>query len=192
MEDWVREAHDLLIEYGFRRSLLSTAVQHAHLAVREGCQEIMDVSARAAVPLLVFSAGIADVLEEVWRQQLPKPLPDTVHVVSNRMVFSSSSSSSASSLPPSSSSSPTDTIEAPNKKDEDGKEEGVLIGFTEPVFHVFNKRAASVLETSPYFHQTDYEQRKNVVLVGDSLGDLHMSDGLEAEEILRVGFLNDR
>jgi len=187
MEDWVREAHDLLIEYGFRRSLLSTAVKHAHLAVREGCQEIMDISAQAAVPLLVFSAGIADVLEEVCRQQLPKPLPDTVHVVSNRMLFSSFATSSL----PSSSSSPTNTIEASNK-DQEVKEEGVLIGFTDPVFHVFNKRAASVLETSPYFHQDDYEHRKNVVLVGDSLGDLHMSDGLDAEEILRVGFLNDR
>lgn len=164
-----------MVEYNFRRSLLPTAVRNAHLAVREGCQEIMDISARAAVPLLIFSAGIADVLEEVCRQQLSKPLPDTVHVVSNRMLFSSS---------------PTSIIE--KKSQEKGKGEEVLVGFSEPVFHVFNKRAASVLDTSPYFHQTDYKERKNVVLVGDSLGDLHMSDGLDATEILRIGFLNDR
>ncbi len=88
---------------------------------------------------------------------------------------------------------------------------------------------ASVLETASYCHETDYEQRHNVLLVGDSLGDLHMSDGcvgvdvvmtgsesertgptgldtylpqtpffpshnvsLAFEEIVRVGFLNDR
>jgi hypothetical protein len=33
--------------------------------------------------------------------------------------------------------------------------------------------------------QTDYEARKNVLLLGDSLGDLHMSDGLQFNEILR-------
>ena len=160
MEEWVVKAHDLLIEYGFRRELLAPAVKHAHLAVREGLAQLMDLSAQAAIPLLLFSAGIADVIEEVCRQQLARPLPDTVHIVSNRMLFQ--------------------------------KEDGVLTGFTEPVFHVFNKKTASVLDTSSYFHETDYEQRSNVLLVGDSLGDLHMSDGLEVEEILRVGFLNDR
>ena len=34
-----------------------------------------------------------------------------------------------------------------------------------------------MLETASYCHETDYDQRHNVLLVGDSLGDLHMSDG---------------
>jgi cytosolic 5'-nucleotidase 3 len=37
------------------------------------------------VPVLIFSAGLADVIEEVLRQQAE--LPPNVHVVSNRMVF---------------------------------------------------------------------------------------------------------
>ena len=67
---------------------------------------------RAQVPFLIFSAGIADVIEEVCRQQLHHPLPPNVHIVSNRMLF-------------------------------EGEENGggdKLTGFTEPVFHVFNKR----------------------------------------------------
>jgi hypothetical protein len=67
---------------------------------------------RARVPLLIFSAGIADVIEEVCTQQLHHPLPPNVHIVSNRMLF------------------------------EDGD---ALTSFTEPVFHVFNKRFVAPL-----------------------------------------------
>ena len=68
---------------------------------------------------------------------------------------------------------------------------GKLIGFEEPVFHVLNKRASAVPNAS-YFYEPTLRIRKNVILVGDSPGDLHMSDGLEAQEIIRIGFLNDR
>lgn len=60
------------------------------------------------------------------------------------------------------------------------------------MFHVLNKRAASVVGSSPYFHQPDYESRRHVLLLGDNIGDLHMSDGVGFDEIIRVGFLNDR
>ncbi len=63
------------------------------------------------MPFLIFSAGIADVIEEVCTQQLHHPLPSNVHIVSNRMLFA------------------------------DGERLG---GFTEPVFHVFNKRCVCV------------------------------------------------
>lgn len=166
MVEWVEKAHEALISYHFRRELLAPAVKDAHLALREGTQDIIDLTAKGgpdgvSVPLLIFSAGIADVIEEVCRQQLPKPLPENVHIVSNRMLFS--------------------------------EPEGILTGFTEPVFHVFNKRASAVIDTAPYFHEATYEgKRKNVVLCGDSLGDLHMSDGIDFEDIIRVGYLNDR
>lgn len=42
---------------------------------------------------------------------------------------------------------------------------------------------------TPYY--TEIAQRKNVLLLGDSLGNLGMSEGMEHENIIRIGFLNE-
>jgi 5'-nucleotidase len=48
--------------------------------------------------------------------------------------------------------------------------------------HMFNKKAPS---------QKGLEARKNVILIGDSLGDIKMADGIEeVNVVLSIGFLN--
>uniref|UniRef100_A0ACB8EUN2 7-methylguanosine phosphate-specific 5'-nucleotidase n=1 Tax=Sphaerodactylus townsendi TaxID=933632 RepID=A0ACB8EUN2_9SAUR len=67
---------------------------------------------------------------------------------------------------------------------------GVLRGFKEPLIHTYNKNN-TVLENTDYFQQLC--TRTNILLLGDSMGDLSMADGVaNVENILRVGFLNDR
>ena len=44
MEEWVHKAHDLLLQYNFRRSLLPTAVTHANVAVRGGLNDLLALS----------------------------------------------------------------------------------------------------------------------------------------------------
>lgn len=39
---------------------------------------------------------------------------------------------------------------------------------------------------------TQMRRRDLVLLLGDSLGDLNMAKGLKAEQVLTVGFLNDK
>lgn len=54
-----------------------------------------------------------------------------------------------------------------------------------------NNSIASVLQTASYCHETDYALRHNVLLVGDSLGDLHMSDGYvrtRLSNMVRAGY----
>ncbi|XP_077171242.1 7-methylguanosine phosphate-specific 5'-nucleotidase isoform X2 [Paroedura picta] len=67
---------------------------------------------------------------------------------------------------------------------------GVLRDFREPLIHTYNKNN-TVLEDTNYFQQLC--TRTNILLLGDSMGDLTMADGVaNMENILRVGFLNDK
>lgn len=68
-----------------------------------------------------------------------------------------------------------------------------LSGFTSPTYHVFNKTAASALNSS-FFKHHDLEHRTNLILLGDSLGDTTMSNGLNIHEdsTIKIGFLNEK
>jgi len=66
---------------------------------------------------------------------------------------------------------------------------GKVIGKKNKTFiHTFNKNEVEVKKT-PYYKEI--AQRKNVLLLGDSLGDLGMTEGIEHKIIIRVGFLNE-
>lgn len=66
-------------------------------------------------------------------------------------------------------------------------EQEEIVAFKDPLIHVFNKSEFQ-LETSPY-HKL-IEERTNVILMGDSLGDLQMSQGVKHDLCLNIGFLN--
>ncbi|KAM9044990.1 7-methylguanosine phosphate-specific 5'-nucleotidase isoform 3-T3 [Megaptera novaeangliae] len=69
-------------------------------------------------------------------------------------------------------------------------EDGFLKGFKGQLIHTYNKNS-SVCENSGYFEQL--QGKTNILLLGDSLGDLTMADGVPGvENILRIGFLNDK
>ena len=57
------------------------------------------------------------------------------------------------------------------------------------IVHVFNKDE-TVLEEFPKIFR-EIKERKNVILLGDSLGDLGMIEGFEYNEIIKIGFLNE-
>ncbi|KAI4810930.1 hypothetical protein KUCAC02_013857 [Chaenocephalus aceratus] len=67
---------------------------------------------------------------------------------------------------------------------------GVLKGFKGELIHVYNKHD-SALRNTEYFKQV--KEYSNIILMGDSLGDLSMADGApNVENILKIGFLNDK
>lgn len=72
--------------------------------------------------------------------------------------------------------------------------QGVLRAFKGQLIHTFNKRegalthaaAAAAAERQP-------KARGNVLLLGDSLGDLTMADGVSEQcNLVTIGFLNDQ
>lgn len=167
MEEWWEKTHGLLIEGGLTYDAIKTSVSEATIAFRDGVVELFEFLEKRDVPVLVFSAGLADIIEEVFRQKLHRSF-ENIKVVSNRMVFD---------------------------------ETGCLIAFKGKTIHVLNKNEHALDMAAPVHdkfgdpNESDpnnslVKQRTNVLLLGDHIGDLGMSDGLNYENRIAIGFLN--
>lgn len=162
MEEWATKAAELMVQSGLKRTEITLAVSEAlkskSFGLRDDIPSFFNILNGKGIPLLLFSAGIADIIEETLIQVLGS-VPKDVHVVSNHMIFKG------------------DT----------------LVGWTKPVFHVFNKKASAAYH-SPFFKKFDLAHRGNVLLIGDSMGDVAMSEGLScsSDSVIRIGFLNDK
>lgn len=164
MIEWAHRSHELLVKYGLTKEILAQAVVKAvaneDIRLRDRLVAFMAAARSADIPVLVFSAGIADVLEGVLGHFIDMQ-DHAPYVISNRCIW-------------------------------DGE---VLVAFPEPIIHVFNKRAAHFLQT-PFFSRPDCCKRQNVLVIGDSLGDVHMQEGYETVvpqmEVIKVGFLSDK
>eukprot|EP00123_Amoebidium_parasiticum_P013910 comp22220_c0_seq2/m.32730 comp22220_c0_seq2/g.32730 ORF comp22220_c0_seq2/g.32730 comp22220_c0_seq2/m.32730 type:complete len:342 (-) comp22220_c0_seq2:891-1916(-) len=155
MDEWWDQAHSALIASGINKNDIPSMVAKSGIALREGIHDMFESLSDANVPLLVFSAGLGDILAEVLRQE-GLMVYDNVHLVSNFMTFDDA---------------------------------GRIKGFKGKNIHVLNKCETSISGTR---YADDVRARHNVILMGDSLGDLQMSKGVHHENILRIGFLNDK
>ena len=64
------------------------------------------------------------------------------------------------------------------------------MGFKGELIHIYNKNE-NAIHNSDYFE--NLQHRENILLLGDSLGDLQMAEGaVESANILKIGFLNDK
>uniref|UniRef100_M4C7A7 5'-nucleotidase n=1 Tax=Brassica campestris TaxID=3711 RepID=M4C7A7_BRACM len=169
MEEWWSKTHNLLIEGGLTFDAIKDSVANSSIAFRDGVAELFEFLEEKEIPVLIFSAGLADVIEEVLRQKLHRTFKN-VKIVSNRMVF-----------------------------DDDGR----LVSFKGKLIHVLNKNEHALDMAAPLHDQLGVDnggegeenayvkQRTNVLLLGDHMGDLRMSDGLNYESRISIGFLND-
>jgi cytosolic 5'-nucleotidase 3 len=64
---------------------------------------------------------------------------------------------------------------------------GFAVSYKEPIIHVFNK-GETAIQDFPIFDKV--RGKSNVILIGDSLGDVKMAEGFDYEEIIKIGFLN--
>lgn len=62
------------------------------------------------------------------------------------------------------------------------------IGVRQPIIHSLNKHEVEVSGLPVY---SELKKRRNVLLLGDSLDDLGMVEGFGAENVLKIGFLNE-
>ncbi|MEN7982589.1 MAG: hypothetical protein ABFQ65_04025, partial [Nanoarchaeota archaeon] len=66
--------------------------------------------------------------------------------------------------------------------------DGKAIKINQPIIHSMNKDESTVENLSIY---KELENRKNVLLLGDGLGDLGMIKGFEYDNLISIGFLNE-
>ena len=180
MVEWWEAAHALLLEYRFNRSFITSAVAqaitHNKLTYRPHATTVIHYTHTHNIPLLVFSAGLGDTIAE-FMAQTGTALPN-VDVVSNFMRFD--------------------------------EQTGTLVGFSHDLIHSLNKNYSHVLAQRAeraggggggggggsgggggVCGLEGVVGRRNVVLLGDSVGDVAMSVGLDdVNVILRVGWLN--
>ncbi|XP_022957072.1 7-methylguanosine phosphate-specific 5'-nucleotidase A [Cucurbita moschata] len=168
MEEWWGKSHSLLIEGGLTFDAIKQSVASATIAFREGVVELFELLEERDVPVLIFSAGLADIIEEVLRQKLHRSFKN-IRIVSNRMVFD---------------------------------DNGCLVSFKGKTIHSLNKNEHALDMAAPLHDQlgdvngatndsASVRKRTNVLLLGDHIGDLGMSDGLNYDTRISVGFLND-
>lgn len=66
---------------------------------------------------------------------------------------------------------------------------GRIAKVKEPIIHVLNKSEVSLKDLPIY---SELQNRKNVLLLGDGLGDLGMIKGFNYNNLVSVGFLNEK
>lgn len=63
-----------------------------------------------------------------------------------------------------------------------------LVGFHRPLIHTFNKNSSVI----PANCIDELSHRNNVILLGDSIGDVSMAEGVRrCGNLLKIGFLNE-
>ena len=180
MVEWYGKNHQAFVDChvtkGMLRAATVAALGNGSLVLREGAAAAMEMAAEADVPFLVFSAGLADVIEMALADD--GGLADDgvadggatgggglaggggalrSTIVSNRMLWSGAG------------------------------DDARLAGFSSPLIHMFNKDQSQVrLTDQPGVH------RPHALVLGDGLGDAMMVDGAAhpPSQVLRVGFLN--
>ncbi|KAJ7547286.1 hypothetical protein O6H91_08G078400 [Diphasiastrum complanatum] len=69
MEEWWEKTHSLLIEGGLNHAAIVQSVKNAVINFRDGVVELFELLESSGVPLLIFSAGLADIIEEATGPQ---------------------------------------------------------------------------------------------------------------------------
>ncbi|RLN94958.1 hypothetical protein BBJ28_00021668 [Nothophytophthora sp. Chile5] len=173
MEEWYNQAHGLLVEHALTKAQVKEAVELGRLTFRPGFHSLLKLLETQEVPTLVFSAGIYDVIHAALEKEFKAER--------KRNGDASSGQQEEQTYTPGN----VHVVSNMMRFDAQGR----LQGFDGTTIHSLNK-SARVLLDSPFWKNGQMEKRRNVLLLGDSRGDVRMAEGLKTDEIIRVGFLN--
>jgi len=154
MDEWWQAHMQLLVDSGMNQAVIDDIVTKNPRLFREGTLEFFAELASAQIPILIFSAGQGNIIQEHLANN--KAITPNLHLLSNSFDFN---------------------------------EEGVATGYNPHVIHVLNKSERDI-EIPEYLNII--KDRRNIILLGDSIGDLGMAEKLENNTLLTIGFLNEK
>lgn len=148
MVEWWQKHLEIMIEYGMNKNVIKDIIKDSKIVLRNGASEFFNLLAKEGIPLIIFSAGLGDLIQEFLKKD--NKMQKNIHIVSNFYKF-----------------------------DKNGK----VTGYKSKVIHTFNKNEIDIKDKT-------IENRKNVILLGDNLGDLGMLKGLDYDILIKICFLN--
>ncbi|KAL3669224.1 hypothetical protein V7S43_005607 [Phytophthora oleae] len=176
MAQWWESTHSLLVDYKLTKDQVKQAVASGSLSFRQGFHPLFKLLHDQEIPTLVFSAGLYDVIHAALEKEFAAEHKRTGKIqasdLKDEQVFT-----------------PENVHVVSNMMHFDAQ--GRIERFDGRVIHPLTKTAHALLD-SPFWKECELDKRRNVLLLGDSRGDVRMADGLDAEEIIKVGFLNVR
>ena len=162
MQDWYRESHTLLAGEPLTAEVLDRAARASAVVLRPGFITLRLTLERLGVPLVVCSAGLGNVVRSLLAAKLP-PL----------------ASAAVERLP------------IVSNWLRFGGADGHVIGFSEPLLHMYNKDGAFLRAALGEKWPTLGAGRTVALVLGDGLGDATMADGLGMDHVVRIGYLNE-
>jgi len=166
MINWWTSSQAAIVGGGvITKECIIEAVKKSAVCLRDNSHLMMKYCTEKNVPFLVFSAGCGDIIDAQLKYKDPVCWSEeNMMLVSNMLGF-----------------------------DEDT---GLLTKFKKPLIHTLNKKGFTKrlkefgTESSARIDSM-VQPRSNVLLMGDHLGDLRMSEGMEnLSDVLTIGFLN--
>jgi cytosolic 5'-nucleotidase 3 len=85
MISWWEQEFSLLKKYGCREKAIELLVVGKHIISRPGCDEFYSLLKKNDIPLLVFSAGIANIIDHYYKDR--NDIPKKTHILSNHIYF---------------------------------------------------------------------------------------------------------
>ena len=86
MIEWYEAAHDAVLKEPLHRGDIEGAVKQSNVTLREGASALLEIVQAEGVPLLIFSAGLANIIEEVLIQKHGE-IKESTHIISNWIIY---------------------------------------------------------------------------------------------------------
>ncbi|KAK6047573.1 Pyrimidine 5'-nucleotidase, partial [Cooperia oncophora] len=86
MEEWWNTSHNHIVSARFHRRTVENFVRNSKIILRDQADQMMTRLNQLGVPLVVFSAGIGNIIEMYLEQRLGQ-IPSNIHIISNMMNF---------------------------------------------------------------------------------------------------------